>query len=151
MIELLNMKNTEVLEQVLDLQVKSYKIEAEIIEYYDLPPLNDTLESLSSCGETFYGFIIEGAIAGIISYKKADEVVDIHRMAIHPKFFRRGIASKLLEFVESVEGDYSRIIVCTGQDNIPAQNLYLKRGFKKVRDIKISANLTLTEFEKTEV
>jgi GNAT superfamily N-acetyltransferase len=41
--------------------------------------------------------------------------MDIHRLMVHPKHFRKGIAKLLLEFIESNEEDIETIIVSTGQ------------------------------------
>jgi ribosomal protein S18 acetylase RimI-like enzyme len=139
MIKLLDMTNLEVVEAVLKLQW----------QYYDIPPLKDTLESLASCDEIFYGCIIENDIAGIIAYKVVDAVLDIHRMAIHPNYFRGGIASQLIKCIESIESDCTKIEVCTGRANTPAKELYLKSGFKIVKDVEVSVGLTLTMFEKS--
>ncbi len=136
-----------VAEKVLKLQKFSYQIEAEIIDFYDILPLKDTLETLMKCNEEFWGYIENDEIAGIISYKISESVLDIHRLAIHPNFFKRGIAKKLVDFVESVDR-LSKIVVCTGKKNKPAINLYRQKGYKFVEDIKIEGNLVLTKFVK---
>lgn len=43
----------------------------------------------------------------------------------------------------------NKIVVCIGQKNLPAINLYFKNGYKKIKDNKISRNVYLTKFEKT--
>ncbi len=146
MIKKLDLKRADTAKAVLDLQMESYRIEAEIIQFYDIPTLKDTIESIRQCGEIFHGYFIEDTLAGIISWKIEDETLDIHRVAIDPKFFRRGIAKKLLNFIE--EHNVNKIIVSTGKGNTPAIKLYLKMGYKKVKDIKISEDMYLTLFEK---
>ena len=84
----------------------------------------------------------------IASYKIIENVLDIHRVAIHPFFFRMGIASKLVNFIEGLEGNINKVVVCTGKKNLPAVNLYLKNGYTKKKDIEISKDIYLTEFEK---
>jgi ribosomal protein S18 acetylase RimI-like enzyme len=143
------LKYKETAKQVLKLQLASYKVEAKIIGFYDIPPLKDKIESLIECDEIFYGYMINDVLAGIISYKTIENVIDIHRVAIHPDFFRMGIAGKLVCFVEGVENGINKIVVCTGQKNLPAINLYLKNGYQKIKDIKISKDVCLTKFEKT--
>ena len=135
MIRKINIKNEKIANEVLELQRNSYKAEAEIINCYDIPPLKDTLESLMKCGEVFYGYLIKNKIKSVISYKVANNTLDIHRVAIHPDHFRKGIARRLLEFIGTVEEDFSRIEVCTGKKNILAKNLYLQSGFSEVSDI----------------
>ena len=148
MIKKLNLKETETAKNVLELQIASYKVEAEIIGFYEIPPLKDTINSLKECDEIFYGYHIKDTLAGIISYKIIDDVLDIHRVAVHPQFFKMGIAGKLINFVEGLESNITKVVVCTAKRNLPAINLYLKNGYKDIKDIEISKNIYLTEFEK---
>jgi len=148
MIKKLNLKDSKVAKQVFELQLISYKVEAELIGFNDIPPLKDTVDSLRECDETFYGYYVDDVLAGIISYNIIKFVLDIHRVAIHPNFFRMGIAGKLINFIEDLEGNIDKYVVCTGAKNLPAVNLYLKRGYKKVTDKKIGEKVYLTEFEK---
>lgn len=148
MIKKLNLEDMKTTTNVLELQIASYKIEAELIGFYEIPPLKDTLASLNECDEIFYGYFINDILAGIISYKVIENILDIHRVAVHPCFFKRGIAGKLVSFIEKVEDNINKFVVCTGKENIPAVNLYLKNGYQKTQDIEISKGIYLTEFEK---
>jgi hypothetical protein len=78
MIKRLDWKDEEMAGNILDLQIASYKIEAEMIGFDELPPLKDTIDTIQKCEETFYGYFIEGALAGIVSYKVIDTMLDIH-------------------------------------------------------------------------
>ncbi|WP_291578641.1 GNAT family N-acetyltransferase [Clostridium sp. UBA6640] len=147
MIKQLDLKDEKVIEKILDIQIASYKIEAEIIGFDEIPPLKDTINSLKQCNETFYGYFIEDILVGIISYKIENNTLDIHRIAVHPSFFKRGIAKELINFIEKIN-DTKNIIVCTGKENIPAVNLHMKNGYKKIKDIKIKEGFYLTSFEK---
>jgi GNAT superfamily N-acetyltransferase len=148
MIKKLNLNDTETVKRVLELQIASYKVEADILGFYEIPPLKDTIDSLKECDEIFYGYHIRGTLAGIISYKTINDILDIHRVAVHPHFFRIGVGGKLVDFVEGNERAINRIIVCTGNMNIPAVSLYLKKGYKKINDIEVSKGIYLTQFEK---
>lgn len=148
MIKRLNLKDRETAKSVLELQLASYKIEAEIIGFYDIPPLKDTIDSLNSCDEIFYGYFVNDVLAGIISYKIIESILDIHRVAVQPYFFKQGIAEKLIEFLEGLESNINRLVVSTGKNNIPAVSLYLKNGYKKIRDTEIGKEIYITEFEK---
>lgn len=149
LIKKINIKCKATAKQVLELQLASYKVEAKIIGYYDIPPLRDTIESLIECDEIFYGYMINDVLAGIISYKVTESILDIHRVAIHTNFFRMGIARKLVSFVEDIEKNINKIVVCTGKENLPAINLYFKKGYQKINDIEISKDVYLSKFEKT--
>lgn len=148
MIKKLNLKNIDTARDVLELQRASYKIEADIIGFYEIPPLNDTIDSLKECNEVFYGYYISDVLAGIISYKIHKNILDIHKVAVHPNFFRMGIADKLVNFIEQLKNNINKVVVCTGKKNIPDVNLYLKKGYKKTKDIEISTGIYIVEFEK---
>ncbi|MBE6066927.1 MAG: GNAT family N-acetyltransferase [Clostridium lundense] len=148
MLKKLALTNIKIAESVLQLQIASYKIEAELIGSHEIPPLKDTLDSLTKCDEIFYGYFINDILAGIISYKINANILDIHRVAVHPCFFKRGIAGKMISFIEKIQDTIDKVVVCTGKENLPAVNLYLKNGYQKVKDIEVSKRIYLTEFEK---
>lgn len=148
MIKKLDLKDSNIAGLVLELQLVSYGIEAQMINFYDIPPLKDTIESLNRCDEIFYGYYSEVRLVGIISYKQIDTLIDIYRLAILPEYFRRGIADALIDFILNINSVTNKVIVSTGMGNVPAVNLYLKKGFHKVRDSEIATGIYITEFEK---
>jgi hypothetical protein len=72
--------------RVLELQRVSYQIEADLIGSIMIPPLRETLEELQSCGEVFHGWFKADKLLGFISHKLEKNVLDIHRVAVHPVF-----------------------------------------------------------------
>jgi len=148
MIEKLIIDNDAIALEVLTLQKISYAIEAEIIRSINIPLLKETIENLLKCNEEFYGYFIDGKLVGIISYKVRGEVLDIHRLAVHPQYFKRGIAKDLIEYVENTVSDVKKEIVSTGKDNYPAIKLYEKSGFKAVADRIVAKGVVITELEK---
>lgn len=134
---------------LLALQHASYQIEADLIAYPDLPPLKDTAGSLQGSGETFWGYYIADDLAGAISYKMIGTTLDIHRMMVHPRYFRRGIAQALLRFVQAqaLAAGATRLIVSTGSANLPACTLYRRSGFHDDYSEEIVPGLTITHFE----
>jgi ribosomal protein S18 acetylase RimI-like enzyme len=147
-IKKLDLKDRNIAHMVLELQLLSYSIEARMINFYDIPPLKDTVESLLSCDELFYGYYAEDRLAGLISYKQIGTLIDIYRLAVHPEFFRKGIADSLVDFVLNINSATNKVIVSTGKGNVPAVKLYLKKGFNKVKDSEIADGIYITEFEK---
>jgi ribosomal protein S18 acetylase RimI-like enzyme len=133
---------------VLKVQIPSYQVEAKIIDYYDIPPLEDTVETLQACNETFFGYYIHEELCGAIAIKIEKNVIDIHRLIVSPKHFRKGIANSLLAFIENNYQDIKTIIVSTGAKNVPAVNFYLKNGFTKIGEIRVNERLTLASFQK---
>lgn len=148
MIVEIDITNSQIAVKVLAIQLESYKVEADLIGYDQLPPLMDSVEKLQACGESFFGFYLDEQLSGVISIKINKNVIDIHRLMVHPRHFKKGIAQKLLEFIENNIKDFESIIVSTGSQNTPAINFYLKNGFSKTGVIEMNENLSITSFEK---
>jgi phosphoglycolate phosphatase len=148
MIKRINIENESIVKEVLHLQFLSYSIEAELIEFDELPPLKDTLDSLQQSGETFFGYYEKDELWGVISYKIDDRVVDIHRLMVHPNQFRKRVAEKLLAFLEMQGKDKDSMIVSTGSKNIPALNFYKKFGFETIDEKELTEGLCITSLSK---
>lgn len=134
--------------RVLALQLRSYTVEARIIGASSLPPLHDTLHALKTCGETFFGCFEGEELTAVVSYKRHDALLDIHRLFVNPNHFREGRASALLSFVQIAETGVGRITVSTGSRNAPATRLYVVHGFTRTGEFEAAPGLFVTRFEK---
>ena len=149
MIRHLDLSDERQVLEILDLQRASYPVEARLIGSFDIPPLKDTADTLRRCGETFYGFFEKGRLVAAISCKREDDILDIHRLMVHPDHFRKGIARALVEHVAKKAGTAGRIVVSTGTKNIPARRLYRSLGFEETGQAEVQPGLGVTSFEKT--
>jgi len=147
LIKIIDISNRKNAEDVLNIQIPSYKVEAEIIGSYEIPPLKDTVYTLQLCGETFFGYYENEKLCGVISIKVAEDEVDIHRLIVHSNHFRKGIAQLLLNFIET-KFEVETIKVATGSKNIPAVSFYKKNGFQTIKEIIVNEQLSLSYFEK---
>lgn len=147
MIKIIDISVNDNAKDVLDIQIPSYMVEAEIIGTKEIPPLRDTVKSLQKCGEVFFGYYEDEDLCGAISLKIENNVADIHRLIVHPTHFRKRIAQKLLDFVIN-NYEVKKIKVATGSKNTPAVSFYIKNGFENIREVKVNENLSLTFFEK---
>ncbi|SFL57872.1 Acetyltransferase (GNAT) family protein [Gracilibacillus orientalis] len=143
-IDILNRKNAE---NILNIQILSYKVEAEIIGSYEIPPLKDTVDTLQQCRETFFGYYLDEELCGAISIKIENDEIDIHRLIVHPNHFRKGIAQRLLTFLET-NFEVRAIKVATGSKNTPAISFYKKNGFENSKEVTVNRQLSLIYFEK---
>jgi ribosomal protein S18 acetylase RimI-like enzyme len=134
--------------EILDLQRASYPVEAGLIGSFDIPPLKDTADTLRRCGETFCGFFEEERLVAAISYRREDDILDIHRLVVHPDHFRKGVARMLVKHVEKNAGTVERIVVSTGKKNFPARRLYRSLGFEETGEAEVPPGLRVTFFEK---
>ncbi|WP_106766953.1 GNAT family N-acetyltransferase [Paenibacillus faecalis] len=147
MIHSLSLEQRDIVQQIWALQHMAYPIEAALIGFKELPPLQDTFESISSSGEFFYGYITEeGELIGVIAVEVEQEQVTISRMMVHPNHFRKGIARGLIQHVLDTYRDTPLFIVMTGTKNTPAVSLYERFGFQRKGAFEVAPGVELTEF-----
>lgn len=74
---------------------------------------------------------LHGTILGYVLFWLLPGAVDIHNVAVHLDYRRRGIASMLLERVISEARDHGavRVLLEVRKSNLPAQSLYQRIGF----------------------
>jgi ribosomal protein S18 acetylase RimI-like enzyme len=133
---------------VLELQRASYAVEAALIGSDGIPQLTETLEELRAAGLAWLGTFDETGLTGAVSWTVLnDGTVDIHRLVVAPRAFRRGVASALLDALDTRYPDRP-ILVSTGRGNGPALELYRRRGFTVVREREAIPGLWVTELER---
>ncbi|ALC87290.1 hypothetical protein AM499_16820 [Bacillus sp. FJAT-22090] len=145
MIQILFHQEEKVAEEILEIQLLAYKIEAELIEFDGIPQLQDSIHDIIMSKEIFIGYYEEMQLTGFISFMNTDELIDICRLVVHPNFFRKGIASALLKHVLEIKKENQRVEVSTGAKNTPAIQLYERFGFNKINDIEIEPNFFITQ------
>ncbi len=134
-------------QQLFKLQKEAYKVEADMIDFADIPPLLETYEQFIHCHETFLCYLKGDELVGALSFSKENRQMLICRMIVHPDYFRQGIADALLLALQ-LQGDWEKISVSTGKMNLPARNLYEKNGFTHKEDIEASPHFFISIFEK---
>jgi ribosomal protein S18 acetylase RimI-like enzyme len=148
MIKSIDLMDDRLVWELYELQRTAYMVEAELINFYDIPPLKETMDELTECDETFLGYFEENELVGALSYTVDGHEVTICRMIVHPGHFRKGIAQKLLFAVEKRNGHFSIFKVSTGRENLPARALYQKNGFHHLEDIEIMPGFFISSFIK---
>lgn len=148
MIHKIHLQDIQQARQLLEVQRAAYFVEAELIGSFAIPALHEDLQALQQSDETFYGSWVNERLVGAISYKKASGLLDIHRLVVHPAYFRQGIGKALVQFVEQVEDGLEKVIVSTGTKNLPAKQLYTQLGFVEVGEKEVIPGLFITLFEK---
>ncbi|PHD41849.1 GNAT family N-acetyltransferase [Bacillus toyonensis] len=148
MILKLNATSFEVASSILQVQIPSYKVEADYLNSTAIPRLYDTVNDIQNCGETFYGYFSENKLVGFISFMQEEQLIDIHRLVVSPDFFQKGIATKLLSYIFNMFPSSMAYIVQTGKANTPAIALYKKHGFIEVTDITITDRMILTQLKR---
>ena len=128
MINKLNNKNTEIANIIFTVFQKSYAIEANLIEALNFPPLARNTEDIKKSETTFYGFTENECLAAVIEVGTNSQCLDICSLTVDPSYFKKGIASKLINYVLEMS-DLSYARVETAVANTPAINLYKKHVF----------------------
>ena len=106
----------------------SYKIEAQLIGVVDFPPLKRTINDIKQSNTQFFGFFENEILAAVIEISIEENELHICSLTVAPEFFRKGIASQLIDYVlKSIK--FSKATVETAVVNLPAVKLYEKHGF----------------------
>lgn len=147
MIQKLEHSNPSVAKKIKAVFQVSYKVEADLLGATDFPPLKRPLKAYTDCSNSFFGYFVDGVLAGVIEIIHNSDYTHIRSLVVDPKFFRRGIATKLMEFtLNRYASDV--FIVETGAANGPASALYLKLGFTKVCEFDTPFGIRKSKFEK---
>ena len=144
----LDLTHADVARAALELQRRSYRIEADLVGFDAIPPLHESLAGLQASGETFLAALVDDRLAGFVSWKVIGETLDLHRLAVDPGHFRAGIGRALVRGAEAAVPAARRVIVQTGAANEPAKALYRSEGFDQVGEREVVPGFWVTLFEK---
>jgi ribosomal protein S18 acetylase RimI-like enzyme len=147
MIKKLQHTNLETATEIRSVFQVSYAVEAKLLNALDFPPLKRPLESYINSNTLFFGYLKDNELAGVIEIDHNTNYTHINSLVVAPKFFRQGVANKLIEFVFSTF-DSNLFIVETGVENGPATKLYLKFGFKEVKQWNTDHGIRKIRFER---
>jgi ribosomal protein S18 acetylase RimI-like enzyme len=144
----LDLSDPDTLRHLWDLQRASYAVEARLIGFEGIPPLHESLEQLRACDESFLGVRDESRLVGAVGWARLPNgALDICRLVVHPASHRRGVATALLDALDSIE-PAELTVVSTGTANLPAATLYRRRGFVPVGERQIAPGVMVTELER---
>ncbi|WP_340025777.1 GNAT family N-acetyltransferase [Paenibacillus sp. FSL K6-1096] len=146
----LNLQDEFTLDDLWSLQHKAYRLEAEMIGFHDIPPLQETREMLSRVKEEFYGCVddAEELLGAVAVMEESPGKLTVTRMMVSPDHFRQGVAGRLLEYIFDRYAQMEQFIVSTGKLNLPAVKLYNKHGFIPVQSEEVAPGVELLEFHR---
>lgn len=152
-IERTDMQDEQGVEELLRLQTTAYRLEAKLIGFDEIPPLADTVETLKRSNDTFYSYKTEsGRLVGAIAVEEERPgELTLTRMMVHPEFFRRGIASRLIEHIFAIYSNFPVYIVSTGLRNEPAIRLYKRFGFVSFKREYVAPGVELTTMKREKI
>ena len=147
MIIKINNKKKEIANQIRDVFQVSYAVEAKLLNAVDFPPLKRTKFQFLNSNTEFYAYYINKDIAGIIELDDNKDSKHIQSLVVHPKYFRKGIGRKLVQFV--LQTHMSLLFtVETGADNYPAIQLYKSLGFEQDSEFDTDHGIKKVSFKK---
>jgi ribosomal protein S18 acetylase RimI-like enzyme len=144
----LELGDPDTIADLVRLQRASYRVEADLIGFEDLPPLSETHEELAAVEESFLGAYEGERLLGAIAFFRHPTWVDIYRLVVDPSAFRRGIATRLLDALDERHGDAEYMTVATAEANGPAIALYRRRGFEVAGHSTVSPGIRIVRFER---
>jgi ribosomal protein S18 acetylase RimI-like enzyme len=143
-----NIQNSDIAHRLHELQLAAYQVESQLIGYPQLPPLRETVEALQRAGEQFLVWQEEEQFRGAVGYIQAGSTLEICRLVVSPTHFRRGIAARLLEAVETINPSIRQVTVSTTAKNLPAVTLYEKHGYRITQRTVLDDGLVRVELQK---
>jgi ribosomal protein S18 acetylase RimI-like enzyme len=144
----LDLADEAIARSVLEVQRAAYAVEAELIGSDGIPALTESLDELRAAPEDWLGVVDVDGLAGAVSWRELDDgIIDIHRLIVAPRAFRRGVATALLDALDDAFPDRA-MVVSTGAANEPARTLYERRGFRLVREREVVPGLWIAELAR---
>lgn len=145
MIAVINPSVPMVARRIVEIQRAAYAVEASLIGFDGIPQLSETAEQVVSLRPMHWRGAFDGEeLVGLIAWELIQEVIDIDRLAIDPRFARRGHGRRLLQSVPVDTG----AIVSTGTENLPARDLYLAEGFVAMGQTEVAPAIFTTQFSR---
>ena len=147
MIKRLKNNDLEIAKKIRSVFQLSYKVEANILNATDFPPLKRPLENYVNSNTAFFGYLKNQKLAGVIEIEHNNNFTHINSLVVDPVFFRQGIARKLMEYVFNTF-DSKLFVVETGLENGPATKLYKKFDFKEIKQWNTDHGVRKIQFER---
>ena len=137
-------------EEILKLQKLAYLSEAKIYNDYSIPPLTQTLAEIRADFENnvVLKAMSDGVIIGSVRGQLVEDGCYIGRLMVHPDFQKRGIGSRLLQYIEDEFPQVTRFTLGTGHRSESNLRLYQKLGFKPCASERLSDNVNIIHLEK---
>lgn len=138
-------------EEILELQKIAYISEAELIDDFTIPPLNQTIDEILSEFNTnvFFKVELENKIIGSVRCYLEMGSCYIGKLIVHPSNQSCGIGTRLLNAAENQFPKAERYELFTGQKSKRNLHIYKKNGYRVFDSKVVSEKLTLVFLEKT--
>jgi ribosomal protein S18 acetylase RimI-like enzyme len=148
--EIISKASVDDIEEILALQKIAYVSEAEIINDFSIPPLQQTMGDilLEFNHQAFLKATLEQRIVGSVRCYLEGETCHIGKLIIHPQHQNLGIGTQLLLAAERHFSQARRFELFTGQKSAKNLHIYRKNNYRIFKNRKISDKLTFVFLEK---
>ncbi len=135
--------------RVHELQQAAYRIEAEWLgaDPDTFFPLQESLSSLMQTTDDGFIAVLDGLIAGAIFLEKQKTSILIGKLVVDPKFFRRGVANRMLQFCLDLHPN-TEFRVGIGARNVAAIRLYESFGFRIESRARVEETLEVVKLKR---
>ena len=132
---MINRANQKDIPEILALQKIAYRSEAELYGDASVPALSQTMEQIVADFDQmiFLKAVVNGKIIGTVRGRRDGDIAHISRVAVHPYFQRKGLATRLIRQIEQEVGDVRLYEAFTGHQSTRNIHLYEKMGYRQVR------------------
>ena len=137
--------------EILELQKLAYQSEARLYDDWNLPPLQQSLESMRA--ELASSIVLKALVAdrlvGSVRAREARGTCHVGRLIVAPPLQGHGIGTRLMYSIEASFPAAQRFELFTGsrsEDNI---RLYERLGYRRSREEVVSPAVTLVYMEKS--
>ena len=136
--------------EILALQKLAYQSEAQIYNDWAIPPLLQTIEELRGEFKThfFLKAVSEHSIIGSVRTRIMGNRCHIGRLIVHPEWQNRGVGTRLMAEIETMNQDAARFELFTGSHSIRNLSLYHKLGYQEFRRERLSTQVELVYLER---
>jgi ribosomal protein S18 acetylase RimI-like enzyme len=144
----LDLSDRALAERLLTIQHAAYAVEAELIGFAGIPPLQEDLAGLMASTEEWLGRYDGDVLVGAVAYEFPDDAtVEISRLIVDPAHARRGHGRALLDHLDQLEPRPTSL-VSTGSANTPATTLYKARGYTELDQLEVAPGVRITRFRR---
>lgn len=136
----------EVARRVVEIQRAAYAVEASLIGFNGIPQLGESVSQVVASTHLHWrGAYCGDQLVGLIAWSADGATIEIDRLAIDPRFARRGYGRQLVQAIPAAD----TINVSTGTQNMPAKTLYANEGFVAVGQTEIADGIFTTQFRRS--
>ena len=127
----INFAKTEHIDLIADFELENFKAEA-----YSIETIKNMMKDnyILKNNDNIFEISDEDDLIGYIIFHISSDFTDIYKIFIREKDRKSGLATKLVEYVESLSKRYAskKLMVEVRSQNIPAISFYERFGLKRI-------------------